>query len=256
MSYETITYENFPSGLAKITLNRPDKMNAVSKQMTAELSEVLKQARDEEELKCLVITGSGDRAFCTGGDLQDLHGDLNAGEAFQVLYPMKEVLYQLASFPVPTVAVLNGQARGGGCEIATACDFRFAIQNASFGFVQGELGITPGWGGGALLYEKIRPEFAFQWLVEAEMYSSERVAEMGWAHRLIEREELENLEQLLSGFLDKSIEQMKVWKRQYDKKLSMIALSPVMDEEVRACAKLWESEEHKEAVNRFMNRRS
>ncbi|MFG6115234.1 enoyl-CoA hydratase/isomerase family protein [Halobacillus sp. MO56] len=256
MKYETITYEVFPAGYARITLNRPEKMNAVSKQMTSELSQALTEAKEAEGVKCLVITGSGDRAFCTGGDLKDLHGDMNASEAFQTLYPMKEVVYQLASFPLPTIALLNGQARGGGCEIATACDIRYAVKDASYGFVQGKLGITPGWGGGVLLYEKIRPEYAFQWLIEAEMYDSDRVAAIGWAHRLIEREELGNVEDLLAKFLEKSVEQMRVWKKQYDKKLSMISLSPVMDEEVRTCSRLWESEEHKEAVKRFMTRHS
>ncbi|WP_028782673.1 enoyl-CoA hydratase/isomerase family protein [Thalassobacillus devorans] len=256
MKYETITYEVIPDKYAKITLNRPEKMNAVSKQMTAELSQALGEAKEADGLKCLVITGSGEKAFCTGGDLKDLHGDMDASEAFQTLYPMKEVVYQLASFPLPTIALLNGQARGGGCEIATACDIRYAVNDASYGFVQGKLGITPGWGGGALLYEKIRPEFAFQWIMEADMYDSERVKAIGWAHRLINREELEDAENLIGQFLDKSVEQMQVWKKQYDKKLSMISLSPVMDEEVLTCSRLWESEEHKEAVKRFMTRRS
>src|SRR5690625_5646758 len=86
--------------------------------------------------------------FCAGGDLINFHGELTPDEAFSRLYPMKEVLYDIASFPVPTICLLNGDALGGGCEIATACDFRIAKETTKFGFVQSKLGIVPGWGGG------------------------------------------------------------------------------------------------------------
>ncbi|MBM7552866.1 enoyl-CoA hydratase/isomerase family protein [Thalassobacillus pellis] len=253
--FHSITYEEFDPGYAIIKLNRPDKLNAVSKKMAEELRAALRQAKENEKLKCLVITGAGNRAFCAGGDLKDFHGEMDAGEAFQLLYPMKEVLYELASFPMPTIALLNGQARGGGCEIATACDFRIGVEGAEFGFVQGQLGIIPGWGGGALLYEKIRPERAYLWLTEATMYDYKKAYDIGWLHHIITKSELENIESLLQQFLNKSLLQLSHLKQQYEKKLSMLSLSSMMDEEVRVCARLWESEEHKQAVELFLKSR-
>lgn len=235
-------------GYAILTLNRPDKMNAVTKQMAKELYEGI-LALKEEDLKFIVLTGAGSRAFCAGGDLNELHGEMDAEEAYEILYPMKEVLYELATFPVPTFALLNGQARGGGCEIATACDFRYGLNTSSYGFVQGNLGITPGWGGGTLLYQRIKNDDAAHWLMDAEMYSAEQVYRIGWLHKMITVNC--NAEELFSSFLNKTSEQMRVFKRQYLNHLYLEGLSERMNQEVHQCSLLWESDEHKEAVRKF-----
>lgn len=250
--FKTIQYETFSDGYSMITLNRVKKRNAVSIEMVQELRLAIKQAR-ETKIKFLVITGSGDRMFCAGGDLKDLHGGLVANEAFHQLYAMKEVLYDLVSFPVPTICLLNGDAVGGGCEIATACDFRIAKASTKFGFVQTKLGITPGWGGGALLYEKVHPSFAYSWLVEAEMYDAEFLQDKGWIHRIVSSEEWENQAKILSSYTSKSLAQMEILDKQYKQKVGVLGLSALMDDEVRNCANLWDSKAHIEAVDRFFN---
>ncbi|SEH70985.1 Enoyl-CoA hydratase/carnithine racemase [Halobacillus karajensis] len=238
-------------GYAVITLNRSEKMNAVTKQLTKEMYKAIIDLK-QEDLKFLIVTGAGHRAFCAGGDLNELHGEMNAEQAYQILHPMKEVLYELATFPVPTIAVLNGQARGGGCEIATACDFRYGAEQASYGFVQGNLGITPGWGGGTLLYHRIQNDFAAHWLMDAEMYTAEQVYRIGWLHKII----MVNWnEKLFASFLRKTNEQMRVFKRQYMEHLDLPYLSEQMDKEVYQCSLLWESDEHKEAVRNFAAKR-
>ncbi|SFJ92941.1 Enoyl-CoA hydratase/carnithine racemase [Halobacillus dabanensis] len=237
---------------AILTLNRPEKMNAVSKQMTKELYEAILSLK-EEDLKFLVVTGAGDHAFCAGGDLNEHHGEMVAEEAYDILHSMKEVLYELATFPVPTFALLNGQARGGGCEIATACDFRYGLESASYGFVQGNLGITPGWGGGTLLYRRIKSDYAAHWLMDAEMYSADQVYRIGWLHKKITVNW--SVEELFPSFLNKTSEQMRVFKQQYLKHLDGDRLSQQMDQEVQQCSLLWESDEHKEAVRKFAAKR-
>src|SRR5690625_4132257 len=102
--------------------------------MAKELMTILEEAK-EDPPKFLVITGRG-KMFSAGGDLLDLHGELSADEAFSRLYPMKEVLFELVNFPMPTIGLLNGNALGGGCELATACDIRIAKNTSEFGFVQ------------------------------------------------------------------------------------------------------------------------
>ncbi|MFD2925413.1 enoyl-CoA hydratase/isomerase family protein [Halobacillus naozhouensis] len=252
MEQVTLTVHNY--GCAVITLNRPDKMNAVTKQMAEELLEAIEQARTVEHVKCLVIRGAGDRAFCTGGDLTELHGDLTSEEAYHVLSPMKQVLHELVCFPVPTFAFLNGQARGGGCEIATACDFRYGLADGSYGFVQGQLGITPGWGGGEILYKRISSNAAAHWLMDAKMYTAARALEIGWLHKIVDKQDMDEKE-LLRPFLEKSLEQLHVFKQQYVQRLALDGLSQQMDEEVQQCARLWESEGHVEAVRRFTSSR-
>ncbi|SFD82762.1 Enoyl-CoA hydratase/carnithine racemase [Lentibacillus persicus] len=251
---ELVTYRYDEQGYGEITLNRPEKMNAISNEMTQSFSEALNKAK-QQSIKFLIITASGDRMFCAGGDLTDLHGDLDTEEAFSVLYPMKEVLYKIASFPVPVICLLNGDARGGGCEIATACDFRIARSGTRFGFVQTKLGITPGWGGGRLLYEKVASVFAFQWLMEAKIYEAEYLRTKGWVHSIASEDEWKDRGILLKPYLAKSVEQMKVLKNQYLRQISILPLSAQMDEEVRNCANLWETAEHKEAVKQFFSRK-
>ncbi|WP_347860672.1 enoyl-CoA hydratase/isomerase family protein [Salimicrobium sp. PL1-032A] len=142
---ETIifTYEN---AVATVKLNRPEKRNAVNRQMTEELSKVLRTLKEDEHVKSLILTGEGEEAFCAGGDLNELHGDLTEVEAYSLLSPMRDVLYELATLPIPTLAWLNGDARGGGCELASACDVRYGRMKSDYGFIQGRLGIVPGWG--------------------------------------------------------------------------------------------------------------
>lgn len=241
-------------GCATITLNRPEKMNAINKQMVQELREILDTITTLESLKLVLITGAGERAFCAGGDLNDFHGEMTASEAYELLVPMKEVLYKIATMPVPTIALLNGQARGGGCEIATACDFRYGVSNTSFGFVQGNLGIRPGWGGGVLLYERIAPAQAAHWLMDAEMYKAVETFRIGWLHKIGTLEELRS-DRLIESFLNKTETQMRQFKSQYLSSLSIKGINDRMDEEVKECAVLWESEEHKLAVQKFMSSR-
>ncbi|WP_188454497.1 enoyl-CoA hydratase/isomerase family protein [Virgibacillus oceani] len=248
-----VKYQLFDEGYSVITLNRPEKRNAISKEMVKELKRSIEQAR-KDSAKFLVITGAGDKMFCAGGDLQDLHGGLTVEQAFQELYAMKEVLFEVASFPMPTICLLNGDALGGGCEIATACDFRIARESNKFGFIQTKLGISPGWGGGALLYEKVHSSFAYQWIMEAAIHSAAFLHECGWIHKIVMDDNWGDQTKLLESYRTKSYDQMKILKKQYTKKLSILSLSALMDEEVRNCANLWDSREHKHAVAKFLSR--
>lgn len=253
MMAELVQYETTAEGYGIIRLNRPEKHQAVSPEMAALFLEKIRIAKSDP-IKFLVITGTGDNMFCAGGDLNYLHGDLNTDEAFQALYPMKECLYDIVSFPVPTVCLLNGDALGGGCEIATACDFRIGKQGTKFGFVQTKLGIIPGWGGGVLLYEKVDPNFAFQWLLEAEVFSIEYLQQKGWIHKIIKADQWAQINDILAPFISKSKDQLAILKAQYNKKLSVLSLAAEMNEEVRHCANLWETPEHKEAVAKFFSK--
>lgn len=252
--FETISYETDSSGYVLIRLNRPEKRNAVSLQMAEELGEALKQA-EKEDIKCLVITGAGDRAFCSGGDLKDFHGEMSEMESYRTLSAMKNVLYDIATFPVPTICLLNGAARGGGCELATSCDFRYARENTNFGFVQGKLGITPGWGGGALLYQRISPVKAHHWLITSEVYDAEKLKEWGWIDRIIPDDQWNDLSKILSPFIEKYSEQMRTFKKQYLSQLSLTRLYEEMEREVQSCSKLWDSEPHKKAVEDFFRKK-
>ncbi len=248
-----VVYEKHPAGYGTILLNREEKRNAISRQMTEELAKLLEELRKDPP-KFLVLKSAGERIFCAGGDLKELNDELDEEEAFQHLTPMREVLYQFATFPVPTLCLLQGNALGGGCELATACDLRIAKEGTSFGFVQSNLGILPGWGGGALLYKKVHPNFALQWITEGTVFTASELVEKGWLHRVVPEEDWGKEEEILKPYLDKSFEQLSFLKGQFLKAIDEESLAEAMIEESRMSANLWPSETHKEAVRRFLKK--
>ncbi|MYL33034.1 enoyl-CoA hydratase/isomerase family protein [Pontibacillus yanchengensis] len=254
--YNTIRFDIHEAGYAQMTLSRPDQRNAVSLEMVEELKDALERAK-EADIKCLVVTGEGSDAFCSGGDLYDFHADLTSEDVFSTLYKMKEFLYDLARFPLPTLAILNGHALGGGCELATACDFRYGPEWASYGFIQGRLGIIPGWGGGALLYKRLPSLVAYRMLVESKPFSAAQCLEMGWLQDIYDQSFIkEEMERILQPFLSKSTDQIKEFKQQYIRYEFPISLSVEMDEEVRRCSTLWGNDQHKKAVNSFLTEKN
>lgn len=245
-----IVYEEDTYGT--ILLNRAKKRNAISLNMATRLSELLDGLQSAPP-KFLVIKSAGDDIFCAGGDLNELHGELNEESAYNRLQPMREVLYKIALFPVPTICLLQGNALGGGCELATSCDIRIAKAGTKFGFIQSNLGILPSWGGGALLYEKVLPSFALQWLTEGSFFDAHHLQEKGWIHRIVFAEDWDE-EEILTNYMSKSVEQLAFLKKQYIESLDVNNLPEKMAEESWQSAKLWPSPEHKLAVQRFINK--
>lgn len=239
-------------GFGTIFINRADKKNAISGDIARKLNKIIDEIKTTK-INFLVVNSAKSNVFCAGGDLNELHDELTNDEAYEDLKPMKEFLFKLATFPLPTIGLLHGIALGGGCELATACDFRIAKEETKFGFVQANLGILPGWGGGALLHAKVAPAFAYQWLLEAEIYSAEYLVENGWIHKIIPIKDW-NEEDLLKPYLKRSHGQMLHLKSQYLEKINQEKIYADMDLESRRSASLWDSEEHKSAVAAFLNK--
>lgn len=236
-----------------ITINRAEKRNAITIAMAEHLMSCIEKAQNDP-IKFLLVTGAGERIFCAGGDLKDLHGELTTKEAKESLLKMMEVLYCLTVFKVPTIALLNGGARGGGCELASACDIRIAKSGTTFGFVQSKLGIIPGWGGGVLLAKRVHTSFANQWMIEGTVYNAEDLVQKGWVHRVVDPDEWKDRDNLLNPYVTKSLAQMKILKERYLEEIGVLGLKERMEREVSHCASLWESKEHKDAVSAFLHR--
>jgi|SRR5690625_2407964 len=236
-----------------IVLNRPDKRNAISSKMAHTLNNLLAELKNRPP-KFLVIKSAGDSVFCAGGDLTELHGGLDEVEAYKRLSPMREVLYKLATFPVPTICLLQGNAFGGGCELATSCDFRIAKEGTLFGFIQTNLGILPGWGGGALLYKKVQPNFAFQWITEGAIFPANLLHKKGWLHHVVSAEKWADEATFLKQYTNKSKEQLTFLKQQFMENVQLYNIKDEMERESRESAHLWPSDEHKRAVNKFLNK--
>lgn len=241
------------NGYAWFTINRPEKRNAIDYDVMQQLNEAIVKVKEIDECRAFIITGKGDKAFCSGGDLSLFHSLHTKEEAYPMLARMGEILYSLLTLPIPTVALLNGTAIGGGCEIASACDYRLAKMDSKVGFVQGKLAITTGWGGASMLYEKLPYHQALEMLMSAKTFSGEQAFEIGFVHKLLENE---NIEDQCKGFLKTltgvHVSVLKAYKSALISKWVASGMKERMFKEIEQCSVLWESDEHHQVVAAFL----
>ncbi|MCA0174420.1 enoyl-CoA hydratase/isomerase family protein [Bacillus sp. RAR_GA_16] len=151
MTSVTVTQRN---RAAIITIHRPEQRNAINYEVMDQLSQAIEKAEGDNGVSYIVLTGSGDRVFCSGGDVRAFQELRTEDQAYPMLRKMGNVLDRLFFCKKPTVALLNGHAVGGGLELAMACDYRIARKNMQVGFIQGSIGLTTGWGGFYLCFNE------------------------------------------------------------------------------------------------------
>jgi enoyl-CoA hydratase len=173
--------------LALITINRPDKLNAISLDTLAELQRAVALAAADACVRVIAITGAGDKSFASGSDLTEvLHRDLQ-----MALQPIVQGLAdQLERTPKPTIAAINGICMGGGLEVALGCDLRVAASHATFGTPEGKLGIIPGGGATARLPRIVGRGWGMEMLMMGEPIDAQRALQIGLVTRVVARNEL------------------------------------------------------------------
>ena len=145
MNFETLLFE-VENGTAIITVNRPEKLNALNKDVFTDLDDAISEVLNNSEIKTALITGAGPKAFVAGADISEF-GGLNLAEAMALSKRGQDIFSKIENSPKPIVAAVNGFALGGGCELAMACHFRLCSDNAKFGQPEVNLGLIPGYGG-------------------------------------------------------------------------------------------------------------
>ena len=173
--------------LALITINRPEKHNAISLQTLEELQASVNLAEKDESIRVIAITGAGGKAFASGSDLREVaQRDLK-----KALEPIVQGLAaQLESIPKPTIAAIDGICMGGGLEIALGCDLRVCTPNSRFGTPEGKLGIIPGGGATARLPRIVGRAWAMEMMLMGEPITAERALQIGLVTRLVKQDEL------------------------------------------------------------------
>lgn len=240
-------------GVATFTIDRPERRNAVNTAVVDGLEKFLDRVEKDPTIAYAVITGSGDRAFCSGGDLSEYHALRTAADAYPMLSRMAGLLFRLATLPMPVIALVNGTAVGGGCELAMACDYRVVSSEAKAGFIQGTLAITTGWGGATLLFEKDgKHDRVFRLLSEAKMHTAAEMLEVEWATEVYEGDAEEGLGHFLARMskIDPSVH--RAYKTVAIRKWTADFMRDRMLEEARQCSVLWEADAHHAAVARFL----
>ena len=198
MNFENILVHKRNS-LAQITINRPKKLNALNKATINELSLAFKELEDDNSIKVIILTGSGEKAFVAGADISEFaHFTVDEGRGLARIG--QELLFDyVENLSTPVIAAVNGFALGGGLELAMCCHFRVASDNAKMGLPEVSLGVIPGYGGTQRLPQLVGKGKAMEMIMSAGMISAKEAKECGLVNQVTTQEELLSVVEKIAG---------------------------------------------------------
>jgi enoyl-CoA hydratase len=188
MDYENLIIEN-KNSIAVLTINRPEKLNALNDKTLAELKIAFTEIKKDDNAKVVIVTGSGEKAFVAGADIAELNKlDMIKGQAFSE--KGQAVFNLIEQFEKPVIAAVNGFTLGGGCELALACHIRLASENAKFGQPEVNLGIIPGYGGTQRFARLVNSGRALEYILTGDMISAQEALRIGLVNHVFPKDEL------------------------------------------------------------------
>ena len=241
-----------------VCINRPEKRNALSRDVLEELGHVFVEYASDASLRAAVITGAGDKSFAAGGDLKEFASLRSEADAEALFRCANEALGHVRRFTVPVIAALNGLALGGGAELALACDFRVAAAHAGIGFVQGRLNISTGFGGGTDLFKLLGTQRALRVLTEARILGAEEAREIGLFDAVgIENEPLEQCSERFLESLHAHVPQvLRAFKAQASNHRLGLTRVECERREQAEFVRTWTHPDHWAAADRLLARKS
>jgi len=242
--------------IAVLQVNRPKARNALSWSAQQRFADLVKGVALDPIIRVLIITGTGNHAFVSGGDLKELihHPERAAGERLNRV--MSSALAQLTRLPIPVIAAVNGDALGGGCEIVTACDLRIAAGSARFSFAHVRNGLTTGWGGTGRLIRLVGESRAMELLLTARLIGAEEARRTGLVHRVVS-----NHEDVLESAMDWANELIELPSDALAAAKALVFAAgnrppaELGEFEAKQFVELWETANHKEALAAFQQKR-
>ncbi len=241
-------------GVLAVRINRPEQRNPLSLHVLNALRKVLETQAKEDDIKLAIITGAGEKSFAAGGDLKELMSVRSREAAIDMSDQARHALDSIRRFPVPVIAAVNGDALGGGLELAMACDFRIMAAKARLAFLQGRLNLSTGWGGGTDSLNKLPLSTALELMCSREMLSGERALELGLCNRVADGDLMTTVTAFAAPMLQQTIavlrsfKAMAIAKARGDSREQMLAL------ETELFADNWIHDDHWEAVDRVFTR--
>jgi enoyl-CoA hydratase len=188
MPYETLLFET-RDGIAFVTINRPEKLNALNQKVMSELRACFENLRDDGETRAVILTGSGEKSFVAGADISELAVQTPVGGKEMSLNGQR-TLDLIEDLGKPVIAAVNGFALGGGCELAMACTLRIASENARFGQPEVKLGIIPGYAGTQRLPRLVGKGRALELVLTGEPISAQEAYRIGLANQVVPLKDL------------------------------------------------------------------
>ena len=251
-SYETILLDR-RDRVAVITINRPEKRNALNIQTRAEGAAALDELRADDSVRVVILTGAGDKAFIAGADIAEF--------AERTAISQREIMLErglfnaVDTFPKPIIAMVNGYCLGGGCEVALACDIRVASEKASFGQPEINLGIIPGGGGTQRLTRLVGEGKAMEMILTGEIIDAHTAFSLGLVNHVVPADQLEaKTMEIANRIADKSPIALRLAKEAI-KLASRSNLDEGLRREVDLFALCFSSEDKDEGVKAFLEKR-
>jgi len=250
--YETLSVD-LADKIYTITINRPDKLNALNKTVIHELGEAVDEVYDNPLIHAAIITGSGNRAFAAGADIRGFNG-LSKEEGMSLAKRGMDVFFKIENAPKPIVAAVNGFALGGGCELAMSCHFRICSETAQFGQPEINLGLIPGYGGTQRLTKYIGKGPALEAILTGNPINATAALQYGLVNHITAPEELMNK--------TKSILHQIITKAPLAISKSIAAVNAADDDmngytlETRLFGECFATEDMKEGIAAFLEKRS
>ena len=186
--YQTLL-TSLENGVLVVTINRPEKLNALNKNVFDDLNEVITEIENKKQVRSAIITGAGSKAFVAGADISEFN-DFNKEQAIALSKRGQDIFLRIERCNKPIIAAVNGFALGGGCELSMACHFRVASENAKFGQPEVNLGLIPGYGGTQRLVQLIGKGRAIELLMTANMIDATTALQYGLVNHVVKSEEL------------------------------------------------------------------
>ena len=250
--YETILVERRQS-VAVLTINRPDKLNALNSKVHAEAVAALDELRNDSDIRVVVITGAGDKSFVAGADISEFAGKTAATQR-NVFYE-RSLFNSIDTFPKPVIAMINGFCLGGGCELALACDIRLASEKARFGQPEINLGIIPGGGGTQRLTRLVSEGKAMEMILSGEMIDAPTALDLDLVNHIYSSEELEaKTFEMANKIAEKSPIALQMAKEAV-KLASRSNLDEGLRREIDLFAICFSTEDKEEGVSAFLEKR-
>ena len=246
------------SGVATITLNRPDKLNAFAGQMRQEMAQALSQSANDDTVRVIVITGAG-RAFCAGADIGYMkqlleNDDYESAEA--LVEAGRSVVTTIRATAKPVVASLNGAAAGGGANMALACDIRIASDRATIGQTFNRIGLHPDWGGTYFLPRLVGPSKALELIYSANMLDAQSALAIGLFNRVVPHEELARETAAFARMLAEKPPISLALAKEAIYRSDESSLDQMLDVELDHQLRCFKSDDAKEGLQAFLEKRS
>lgn len=240
--------------VAVLTIDRPEARNAIARATMRELAAALDEVADSAT-RALVVTGAGDRVFVAGGDLKELAAIRTYDEAVAMADTMRSVLDRLATLPVPVLAAVNGDAYGGGAEVAVACDIRIAADDVRVGFNQVALGIMPAWGGIERLTALVGRGRALALMTTGRVLDAGAALAQGLFDEVVPREQFETHWREVAGHIARAPRDALVGIKAAQRAAFPTAWPDLADDAIDSFARTWIADAHWQMVEAAEERR-